>query len=42
MSDSPNFDPSTDPTEGKLEATEFPPDDIPDPPQTPEDQGADL
>ena len=40
LSLSENVDPSYDPTEGHLEATEFPPDDVPDPEQTPEDLGA--
>lgn len=34
-----DFDATQDPTNGLLEATIFPPDDMPDPDQTPEDQG---
>ncbi len=43
MADKPaEFDPTFDPTKGKLEETEFPPDAVPDPPQEPVDKGADA
>ena len=34
-----DYDSTIDPTKGSLEPTEFPPDEVPDPDQTPEDQG---
>lgn len=40
LSVSEDVDPTFDPTKGDLEATEFPPDDVPDPEQTAEDLGA--
>ena len=40
MPETPNeVDPTEDPSQGDLPATNFPPDEFPDPEQTPEDLG---